>query len=206
MRFRLLPTDDKFFDLFREAAANVADGAERLRDLLADGVDLDAGHRRIVECERKGDDITKTILTRLNSTFVTPFDREDIHALAEELDDVVDDLLEVAHRIKLTSLTHPTPPELKQQADLLVQMADETVSLIDQLESMKGVRPFLDAVDRLESEGDTVYRQALARLFGGEYDALDVVRWKDIVEAMEAALNTVEDISNVVEAIVLKHA
>jgi hypothetical protein len=206
MRFRLLPTDDKFFDLFRDAAANVADGAGRLRELLGDGVDIDAGHRRVVECERLGDEITKTILTRLNSTFVTPFDREDIHALAEELDDVVDDLLEVAHRIKLTSLAQPMLPELKQQADLLVQMAAETVSLIDQLESMKGVRPFLDAVDRLESEGDTVYRQALARLFSGEYDALDVVRWKDVVESMEAALNTVEDISNVVEAIVLKHA
>jgi uncharacterized protein len=205
MRFRLLPTDDKFFDLFRDAADNVADCARRLRDLLADG-DLDQGYSRVVECERKGDDITRTILTRLNSTFVTPFDREDIHALAEELDDVVDDLLEVAHRIKLTSLPRPTLPELKQQADLLVLMGDETKALCDRLESMKGVQPHLDAIDRLESEGDTVYRQALARLFSGEYDALDVVRWKDTVEAMEAALNTVEDISNVVEAIVLKHA
>ena len=150
--------------------------------------------------------MTRTILSRLNSTFVTPFDREDIHALAEELDDVVDDLLAVAHRMRLTQVPTPTIPELTQQADLLIRMADETRGLMDRLESMKGVQPHLDAIDRLESEGDAIYRQALARLFSGEYEALDVVRWKDVVEAMEQAVNTVEDISNVVEAIVLKHA
>ena len=90
--------------------------------------------------------------------------------------------------------------------DLLVQMADETVGLVDRLESMKGVQPYLERIDRLESEGDAVYRRTVARLFSGEFEALDVLRWKDIVEAMEAALNTIEDISNVVEAIVLKHA
>ena len=209
MRFRLLPTDDRFFDLFEEASANVVDCSRRLRELLdATGspADADEGYTRVVECERKGDEITRQILQRLNSTFVTPFDREDIHALAEELDDVVDDLLEVAHRMRITALREPMLPELKQQADVVVQMAQETHALMGRLASMKGVEPHLDAIDRLESEGDAVYRQALGRLFGGEYDALDVVRWKDIVEAMEAAINTVEDISNVVEAIVLKHA
>jgi hypothetical protein len=145
------------------------------------------------------------IVKRLNTTFVTPFDREDIHALAEELDDVVDDMLEVSHRMQITGITSALP-ELKEQADLLVQCAEETRALLERLESMKGVQPHLDAIDRLESEGDAVHRRILARLFGGEFDALEVLRWKDVIESMERALNTLEDISDIVESIVLKHA
>ena len=96
--------------------------------------------------------------------------------------------------------------KLKEQADLVVQSADETQAMLARLESMKGVQPHLDAVDRLESEGDAVHRRILARLFSGEFEALDVIRWKDVIESMEAALNTLEDISDVVESIVLKHA
>ena len=203
MRFRLVPTDDRFFDLFDDAAANAAECARRLRKILADGQDRDYG--LIIECERRGDELTKSIVQRLNSTFVTPFDREDIHALAEELDDVVDDILEVSYRIQLSSINEPLP-ELLQQADVLVQMTESTVELVSRLSSMKGVQPYLDTIDRLESEGDGIYRAALGRLFGGEFDGVEVVKWKDIIEAMEAALNTVEDISDVVESIVLKHA
>jgi uncharacterized protein len=88
----------------------------------------------------------------------------------------------------------------------VVQCAEETQALMAQLESMRGVEPHLDAIDRLESEGDAVHRRILARLFGGEFEALDVTRWKDVIESMEAALNTLEDISDIVESIVLKHA
>ncbi|HKY66420.1 MAG TPA: DUF47 family protein [Acidimicrobiales bacterium] len=204
MRFRLIPSDDAFFGLFNESAANVADCALRLRDLLADPTNP-ALHEKVAACEQQGDRIVQTILQRLNTTFVTPFDREDIHALAEELDDVVDDMLEVSHRIQITGITSILP-ELKEQADLLVQAAEETELLIARLETMKGVQPHLDAVDRLESEADAVHRRLLARLFCGEFDALDVLRWKDVVEAIEGAINTLEDISDVVEAIVLKHA
>ncbi|MBA3653312.1 MAG: DUF47 domain-containing protein [Actinobacteria bacterium] len=206
MRFKMVPTDDRFFGLFRDAAGNVAECSRRLRDVLgSDFTDLATGHARIIECEQLGDELTRDIVRRLNSTFVTPFDREDIHALAEELDDVVDDMMAVSHRLQLASLDRPLP-ELRDQADVLVAMADETVALMQRLESMKNVQPHLDAIDRLESEGDALYRRTLARLFSGEFDALDVIRWKDIVEALEAALNTIEDVSNVVESIVLKHA
>jgi predicted phosphate transport protein (TIGR00153 family) len=204
VRFRLLPTDDKFFDLFSEAAGNAADCARNLRELIDDDA-RSLSNDRVVESEHRGDELTKQILLRLDSTFVTPLDREDIHALAEELDDVVDDMLSVAARLRLT-VQGPVIPELKRQAELLVRMADEMVQLIDNLQSMKGINPHLEAIDRLESEGDQVYREALGRLFDGVYDALDVLRWKDIVEAMELALNTIEDVSNVVESIVLKHA
>jgi predicted phosphate transport protein (TIGR00153 family) len=203
VRFRLLPTDDRFFELFNDAAANVAVCARRLRDLL-DGAE--GGFEAVVACERRGDELIREILRRLNTSFVTPFDREDIHALAEQLDDVVDDVMEVGYRLELGTRDVAAMPELKLQADLLVRMADETVALIGQLASMKGVGPHLDAVDRLESEGDAVYRQALARLYSGELKASATLYWKDVVEALEAALDALEDASDVIEGIVLKHA
>ena len=205
MRFRLVPSDDEFVKLFQQAATNAAECAERLRDVIHDLHALEEGHARVVECEHRGDELTRTILRRLSSTFVTPFDREDIHALAEELDDVVDEMLTVSHLLRLVRIDDPLP-ELKEQADILVQMAHQAVGLINHLEPMRGIEPYLDAIDRLESEGDSVYRRIQARLFSGEYDALTVLMWKDIVTAMEDALNTVEDVSNVVESIVLKHA
>jgi predicted phosphate transport protein (TIGR00153 family) len=201
--FRLLPADDKFFELFAEAAANVADCSKSLRHVLsgeAEGLD------EVVACERRGDELTRELLHRLDTSFVTPFDREDIHALTEELDDVVDDVLEVCYRLQIGSVGLDAVPELKEQSDLLVQMTAEVVELIARLESMKGLSPHLDAIDRLESEGDVVFRRALARLFSGQVDALDALRLKDVVESMENALNTLEDVSDVVESIVLKHA
>jgi predicted phosphate transport protein (TIGR00153 family) len=203
VRFRLLPSDDRFFQLFNEAAANVADCARRLRDLLNGTV---GGLDAVIACERRGDELIRDILRRLNTSFVTPFDREDIHALAEQLDDVVDDVMEVGYRLELGNRDITAMPELKHQADLLVQMADETVALITRLESMKGTEPHLDAIDRLESEGDYVYRRALTRLYSGELDASATLYWKDVIDAMEAALDVLEDASDVIEGIVLKHA
>lgn len=203
MRFRLLPTDDKFFGLFNDAAANAAECARRLRDVIPDGSPEE--HERIRECERRGDEITRTILQRLNATFVTPFDREDIHALAEELDDVVDDIQTVSELLVVLPVSTPLP-ELLEQVDVLVRAAEEAEVLVGRLESMKEVQPHLDAIDQLESDGDAIYRKILGRLYSGEIDALEVLRWKGIVEALEGALNTIEDISDVVESIVLKHA
>jgi predicted phosphate transport protein (TIGR00153 family) len=203
VRFRLLPSDDSFFPLFDQAASNAAACARHLRDMISSGAT--DGHDRIKAAEHRGDELTQAILQRLNSTFVTPFDREDIHALAEELDDVVDDMQTVSELLHLTKPS-TTLPEMLEQAEILVQMAEEAERLIGRLESMKGVQEHLDNIDRLESDGDAIYRRTLARLYSGELDALEVLRWKDIVAALEGALNTIEDISDVVESIVLKHA
>ncbi len=205
MRFRLVPSDDHFFELFSESADNAAACARVLRNLLGQLDDLPHQLEAVRALERQGDEVTRAILQRLNTTFVTPFDREDIHALAEELDDVVDDMLAVAALLNVFAVTEILP-ELKEQADVLVQMADEAVLLLGQLPSMKGVEPHLEAIDTLETAGDEVYRRALGRLFSGEFEALDVLKWKDVIEAMEAALNTLEDISDIVESIVFKHA
>ena len=204
MRFRLVPTDDRFFSLFNESARNAEVCALRLLDLVQapDSVDL---FELVQDCERRGDQFTTDILHRLDTTFVTPFDREDIHALAEELDDVVDDIYQVAALLRVLGVKEILP-ELVEQAQVLVKMAKETTLLIDRLESMNDTKGLLDSIDRLESDGDAVYRRALGRLFSGEFDALDVIKWKDIVSAMEGALNTLEDIGDVVESIILKHA
>src|SRR3954449_10507541 len=143
MRFRLVPTDDRFFDLFNEAATNVAECAKQLRHLIQDD-NVAASNDGVVACERRGDELTQQILQRLDASFVTPFDREDIHALAEELDDVVDDMLAVAARMRLT-VSGPAIPELRQQADLLVRMAEEMVALVERLATMRGVAPHLEA-------------------------------------------------------------
>jgi predicted phosphate transport protein (TIGR00153 family) len=201
MRFRLVPVDEKFFELFAQAGSNGAECARRLRDQLREA----GAPGGVVECERRGDQLTRDLLHRLNTSFVTPFDREDIHALAEELDDVVDDMLEVSLRLPLAQRSSQLP-ELDELADVLVQMAEQTEQLMGVLQPMKGVQPFLEEIDRLESEGDSIYRRALSRLFSGEFEALEVLKWKDVIEALEGALNTMEDVSNVVESIVLKHA
>ena len=203
VRFRLIPTDDKFFELFTSAASNVADCARQLRALLDRA---GPGLGSIIACEQRSDELTKEILRRLNTSFVTPFDREDIHALAEELDDVVDDMLEVAHRLDLGDRDVSAMPELREQADVLVQLGDEVLAMIGRLESMKGLGPHLDAIDALEWDGDKLYRHALRRLYRDDFKAKATLYWKDVVETMERAMNSMEDISDVVEAIVLKHA
>jgi len=205
VRFRLVPVDDEFFALFSASARNAADAARRLRDLVNDPSHIDQHLELVVDCERMGDAHVQALLHRLSTSFVTPFDREDIHALAEELDDVVDDILAVAGLIRLVRVTEILP-ELKEQADILVAMADATSSLIDRLEKMRDVRELLDEIDRLESDGDAVHHRVIARLFSGDIEPLEVLKWKDIIEAMENALNTLEDISDIVESIVLKHA
>jgi predicted phosphate transport protein (TIGR00153 family) len=205
VRFRLVPRDEGFFPLFDEAARNVAECARRLRTLLTNLEDLDEGRKLVRECESKGDELTRSILRRLNSSFVTPFDREDIHALTEQLDDVVDDMEAAADLLVLHRVGKPLP-DVVEMADVLVKAAETTVSLVSKLPRLRGLEPDLEAIDALESEADGLYRRSVAHLFSGEYKAFDVLRWKDVVEAIERSVNSIENISDTVESIALKHA
>jgi len=205
LRFRLLPRDEGFYGLFDEAAANVADASRRMRDLVADYTDVEAKLQRLIECEGRGDELTDTILRRLDTSFVTPFDREDIHALTERLDDVVDDILAAADLLVLHKVDGILP-EMVELAETLVKASEANVSLIEKLPRMKGIESELTAIDQLESEGDRIYRKSVARMFSGEYKAFEVLKWKDVVEAIENALNAIEATSDIVEGIVLKHA
>ena len=205
MRFRLVPTDEGFFPLFNQAAENLADGARQLRDLLHDYENVQPKHVKINDCERRGDQLTTAILRRLDSSFVTPFDREDIHALTEQLDDVVDDIQAVSELLLLHDVEEPLP-DVREIVDILVKAADANVSLIAKLPKLKGLESDLQAIDQLESEADRLYRKTVAHLFSGDFNAFDVLRWKDIVEAIEHAVNKVEGVSDIVEGIALKHS
>jgi|GEM_PF-4495 len=202
-RLRFSPTDTRFFALFAEAAANVRECADELGKLTASFGDVDDHCDRIRVLEHRGDQMTVEILRLLDTSFVTPYDREDIHALTEELDDVVDGIFEAASLIQLADLAEPLP-ELAEQCAVLVGMADELVELMGSLQSGEGARRRLDRIDHLEREGDAVYRRAIGRLFSGQYDALEVIMWKDIVQALEASINAVEDVGDVVESILVK--
>jgi uncharacterized protein len=205
VRFRLVPTDEGFFPLFNEAAENLADAARQLRDLLDQFENVRTKHATIDDCERRGDQLNHAILRRLDSSFVTPFDREDIHALTEQLDDVVDDIQAVSELLLLHDVEEPLA-EVRELVDVLVKAADANVSLIAKLPKLKGLESDLEAIDTLESQADRLYRQTVAHLFSGDFNAFDVLRWKDIVEAIEDSVNKLEGVSDIVEGIALKHS
>ena len=205
MRFRLIPNDEGFFPLFNDAAANLATCARYLRDLLDDFSDVDVKVAAVDACERRGDELTHDIVVRVNKSFVVPFDREDIHALTEEIDDAVDDLAAAADLLVLHHVGQPLP-EMCELADIIVQAADVAVALVHKLPSLKGVEPDLAELGKLESTADRVYRRTVAHLFSGTFDAFDVLKWKDILEALEHSVNSIEGIGDIVESIVLKHA
>jgi len=200
----LVPRDDGFFPLFDQAAGNLAESARLLRDLLDDFEDLHAKHERINACERRGDEVTTTILRRLDQSFVAPFDREDIHALTEQMDDVVDDIQAVSELLLLHDVDEPLE-EVRELVDVLVKAAEANVALIGKLSKLRGIESELQAVDRVESEADRIYRRSVAHLFSGDFNAFDVLRWKDIVEAIEESVNGLEKIGDIVESIALKH-
>jgi uncharacterized protein len=204
-RFRLVPRDEEFFPLFDQAAQNLAECAGLLRDLIHQFDKVHAKHARISECERRGDELTRTILRRLDSSFTAPFDREDIHALTEQIDDVVDDLQAVSELLLLHDVDEPLD-EVRELTDVLVKATDANAALIGKLSKLRGMESELEAVDRLESEADRIYRRTVAHLFSGDFNAFDVLRWKDIVEAIEDAVNGVERVSDIVEGIALKHS
>lgn len=209
MRFRLIPRDEAFYPLFDDAAENIAECSRRLRSLMEnfEGVQegVEAEVARVGECEHRGDEITRSILKRLGSSFVTPFDREDIHALTEGLDDVVDEMQAAADLLILHNVEKPLP-EVKELTDILVEAAETNVVLIAKLPRLKGLEAELEMIDRLESAADRAYHRCVAHLFSGEYKAFAVLKWKDVVQAIEGAVNAIEKVSDTVESIVLKHA
>ncbi len=203
MRFRLIPRDEGFYPLFNQAAANAAACARLLQQLLGSLPAVDQVDQ-IVEIEKNGDDLMRSILNRLDTAIVTPFDREDIHALADKLDDVIDDLRDAAELISLHNVSTPLP-EATELADLLAKACDVNVGLIAKLPRLRGMQPELDEIDRLESQGDAVHRRALAGLYSGAHDAFTVLKWQDIIAAVEHALNSIERASDIVAGIAVKH-
>ena len=203
MRFRLIPREESFFDLFEELADKVKQGADELLDLLQNYSDVDRKAGRVVDTEHEGDEITHQVMRRLNTTFITPFDREDIHRLASSLDDVLDHIEAAAEYLQLHRIDQPLPQMIKM-ADTLATAAGITAKAMPGLRKMKGLDEYWVEINRLENEGDRSYRRTIAELFSGDYKAMDVLKWKDIIEEIETAIDKLEDVANTCESIVLK--
>jgi len=205
MRLRVIPRSEGFYDLFERAAANVAAGARELAALSSNLADGEAASGRLRDIEHEGDELTHRIMATLNTTFVTPFDREDIYRLATVLDDILDAGEAVADLLVLHRIEEPLP-ELRQQAEVLVRATEVISKAVSRLRSLTGLNGYLIEINRLENEGDRIYRKTIARLYSGEFKAMEVLKWKDVLDQMETAIDGCEDIANVIESITLKHA
>jgi predicted phosphate transport protein (TIGR00153 family) len=204
-QFRLIPREERFFDLFVEDAANVLDGARQLETMLRTFDNPDKAAKKIRETEHKGDEISHDIGRRLEQSFVTPFDREEIHALISGLDDVLDLIEEVADTFVLYSIDAPTKTSVKQAA-LIVQCCETLHQALSNLRGFKDLDKFVVEVHRLENEGDRLARSAIASLFDDGAKAMEVLKWKDIYSLLEDTIDKCEDVAQMIERIVVKHA
>jgi len=199
------PRDREFFDLFEEAAANVVRGAEILVQMLEDYPERADLTREIVVCEQEGDRITHEILRRLNSTFVTPIDREDILELTSDLDDIIDLVDEVADYLGLYKIEAPME-QSQRLAQILLAAMRQVADAMPILRTFGNLSKFTVEVHRLENDGDRVSRDAVASLFDTGIDPMVVIRWKDIFERLEDGIDACEHVANTLEAIVIKNA
>jgi predicted phosphate transport protein (TIGR00153 family) len=205
VRFRLIPRDDRFFELFVEDAANVLNGARQLEAMLRTYDQPESRAAEIRASEHRGAEISHEIGHRLEATFVTPFDREDIYALISALDDVLDLIEESADTFVLYRVEAPTSTAVEQAA-IIVRQAEIIHEALVHLQGFKGLDQYWIEVHRLENEGDQLVRGAIARLFDEDADPLNVLKWKDIYGLLEATIDKAEDAANIIERITIKHA
>jgi len=204
-RFSLIPRQTGFFDKFKKVAQNNLDGAYQLRDMLTDYQNVELKAKELFATEHHGDKIRHEIIAKLNKTFVTPIDRDDIDKLSSALDDILDIMEAAGDTFVLYKIEKPTP-EAIAMAEVLVKSVEEIQKAIDRLEDLKGLKEFWIEIHRLENEGDHLAREAIAHLFENGIQPVDVIKWKDIYEYLESAIDKCEDVANILESIVLKHA
>ena len=200
---RLIPREKKFFRMFADVSQNLTEGARLLHDIMQNPSNLETRIVRLQEIEHRGDDMTHDIIRMLNQTFITPFDREDIHRLSSSLDDVLDFVNAAAVRMTLYGITTP-PPAAAQLAALVVKQSEELAQAVSLLQDGKKVLDHCVEVNRLENEADRVSRKAIAELFGSEKDPIQLIKLKELYEVLETATDKAEDAANVLEAVVLK--
>ena len=204
--FRLIPREVKFFDLFDQQSQNIIKASQLLRELVNNFADARAKAHAIKEVEHQGDQITHEIVRKLNTTFITPLDREDIHDLATRLDDVLDFIEAVAERLVVYRIKETTSA-CRAMADVIVPIALATDRTIKCLRTMDpGFHEHAVEVNRLENSADNLLRDSLAALFEENGDPIEVIKWKEIYETMETVTDRCEDVANVIEGIILKMA
>jgi uncharacterized protein len=205
VRLRLIPREERFFDLFAEDASNVLEAARLFEAMLRTYDAPEERAREIRDAEHRGDEISHDIGHRLERTFVTPFDREDIHDLISALDDVLDLIEESADTFVLYHVEAPTAVAV-QQAAIIVKQCVQLHDALSNLRGFKGLEPRWIEVHRLENEGDILARQAIADLFADGGEPLEVIKWKEIYALLESAIDKCEDVANIIERITIKQA
>jgi len=206
VRLSLTPKETSFYDLFAKSADNLVVGASLLTELLSTPkADRVAIADRMREVEHAGDEATHAIYRQLNSSFITPFDREDIYTLASRLDDVMDSMEAAVDLVTLYQIDE-LPSGVTGQVDVLVRAADLTAEAMPRLRSMKDLTEYWIEINRLENQADQIYRKLLAHLFSGEYDALTVMKLREVVENLEEAADGFEHVANTIETIAVKES
>jgi predicted phosphate transport protein (TIGR00153 family) len=205
MRLRILPKRDKFFDLFEEVSKNIVKAAESLKDLAYNFDLLKEKADQITEAEHEGDRITHQILSDLNTTFITPIDHEDIYELAINLDDVIDLIKGVSERILFYKISQPTQGAIKF-SDIVLKSAQELDNIISLLRKFdKKLHIHCVELHRLENEADVILHESIAEVFE-THDPIEVIKWKEIYDTLELITDKCEDIADMIESIVMKHA
>ena len=205
MSFRLTPRDNAFYAMFTEAGRNVLEATEVLAGLLDPNANREAIAKQLREREHAGDAVTHRIMRQVNTSFVTPFDREDIYRLASALDDVVDAIEGAADFIVLADVGK-LPPLMAEQITLLQRSATETAEAMSRLATLHDLEPYWIEVNRLENEADRVYRKLLSKLFSGDYDALTMVKLREVADGFEDAADALEHVAHAVESIAVKES
>jgi predicted phosphate transport protein (TIGR00153 family) len=205
---RFLPKKTEFFGLFSKHAALCAEGAELLRDLLRDPRNAEEGYRRIHAVEHQADRVCQETMEMLHSSFITPIDRSDIHLLSSRIDDIMDHIEATAQRIWLYEIAQPTP-EMLEMSENVVRATEAMKAAVDGLGGSVApsrMRELCVNVKTVEKENDRVLRRATARLFKEELDARALIKWKEIYEDVEGAIDRCEDVANVIEGVVLENS
>lgn len=209
MLSRLLPKESNFFDLFDKQVAFAIDGAKHFKNAAASAKGVDENIlSKMREIEHQADAVTHSIIERLNTTFITPFDREDIHALATEIDDIVDMIQTIVGRLKVYKVVH-ADKNLIDFAEVIYQSVVAVAAAVNGMRNMKKSKTVMDAcveVNRLENVGDHMRDRVLGELFEGGRDPMDIIKWKEIYQDAETVLDICEDVAHVVGSILVKYA
>jgi predicted phosphate transport protein (TIGR00153 family) len=203
---KLLPREEQYFDLFAQMTNYISEAVRELRDMLNDKQPNYAEYsQRIKRLEHACDELTHTISTRLNKSFITPFDREDIYLMSSALDDIVD-LIDDAARAIIIFDVREIKPYAQDFANVLERMTDQLREIVAMLQKPRNLTQRLVEIHRLENDGDDIYHNAIAELFHDERDPLTVLKWKEIYEKLEAAVDRCENVANIIESVIIKHS
>jgi predicted phosphate transport protein (TIGR00153 family) len=201
----LLPKEDQYFGLFHQMTLYICDASRELKGMLADkNHNYQDYSKRIKGLEHACDELTHTISTKLNKSFITPFDREDIYMMSSALDDIVD-LIDDAARAIIDFDIHEIKDYAREFANVIEKMAEQLREIVSILQKPKNITQRLVEIHRLENEGDDIYHAAIRELFHQENDPLTVLKWKEIYEKLEAAVDRCENVANIIESVIIKH-